>query len=83
MVTVCPIYRDVSVKQETSQGDRTFFECECCGNYGASRSLLTTTLSLNHRNLTTVQYAALSHRVRQAMTQQKLAMIFLFSRRTV
>lgn len=71
MATVCPICRDVSVKQETSQGDRTFFECECCGNYGASRSLLTTTLSLNHRNLTTVQYAALSHRVRQATDATK------------
>lgn len=71
MATVCPVCRDVSVEKETSQGDRTFFQCECCGHFGVSRSLLTTTLSLDHRNLTSVQYAALSHRVRQATDATK------------
>ena len=78
MATVCPVCRDVSVKVETSQGDRTFFECECCGHYGASRSLLSTTLDLDRCNLTKVQHAALSHRVRQATDATKAGDDVLF-----
>lgn len=66
MATVCPVCRDVSVSAESFNGDRTYFECTNCGDFGASRSLLSTILNMDQRILTSVQYAALSHRVRLA-----------------
>ena len=65
MTTVCNVCREVSVKEEVSQGLRKYFDCENCGYFGASTSLLASQLTLDERRLTTVQYAALSHRVRQ------------------
>lgn len=67
MATVCPICRDVSVHQEFPDGLRRYFECENCGYFGASSTLLASTLTLDERRLTPIQYAALSHRVRQAV----------------
>ena len=66
MVTVCPVCRDVSVLRELPDGNRRFFDCENCGYFGASGSLLSSTLTLDERRLTAVQYAALSYRIRQA-----------------
>ena len=65
MTTVCHVCRDVSVKEEFSQGHRTYFDCENCGYFGASGSLLATQLTLDEPRMTKVQYAALSHRIRQ------------------
>lgn len=65
MTTVCPVCRDVSVKKEYPEGLRTFFDCENCGYFGVSSTLLATHLDIGQNRLTAVQYAALSHRVRQ------------------
>lgn len=67
MTTVCPVCRDVTVREEKSDGLRRFFDCESCGYFGISSTLLASTLTLDERRLTPVQYAALSHRVRIAV----------------
>lgn len=69
MTTVCPVCRDVSVSQEFLQGLRTYFDCSNCGYFAASSSVLATQLALEERRLTAVQYAALSHRLRQAVDE--------------
>jgi hypothetical protein len=66
MATVCPVCRNITIITEYPYGDRKFFDCENCGNYGASGSLLASTLTLTERRLKSVQYAALAYRVRQA-----------------
>jgi nucleoside 2-deoxyribosyltransferase len=65
MTTVCPVCRDVSVEKEIPDGLRRFFDCASCGYFGVSGTLLATHLKIDERRLTAVQYAALSHRVRQ------------------
>lgn len=67
MTTVCPVCRDVAVKEQIPDGLRTFFDCENCGYFGASSTVLASTLTLENRRLTSVQYAALSHRIREAV----------------
>lgn len=71
--TVCPICRDISVNREISNGLRTYFDCENCGYYEASSSVLATTLTLDARRLSPVQYAALSHHVRLMCDQMEEA----------
>jgi hypothetical protein len=66
VATVCPVCRDVAVIQEIADGQRRFYECENCGYFGISSSLLASTLTLERQTLTSVQYAALSHRIRLA-----------------
>lgn len=67
MTTVCPVCRDVSVTRELPEGLRKFFDCENCGYFGVSSTLLASKLALNERWLTPVQFASLSHRIRQAV----------------
>ena len=69
MATVCPVCRNVSVSQEFPQGHRTYFDCLNCGYFAASSSVLATTLDIGDRRLTAVQYAALSHRLREAVDE--------------
>ena len=69
--TVCPVCRDISVAREIAQGLLTYFDCEACGYFAASSSLLATTLTLDARRLSSVQYAALSHRIRQMCDQME------------
>lgn len=67
--TVCPVCRDVTVSREIPHGLRTYFDCESCGYFAASSSVLGTALTLDARRLSPVQYAALSHRIRQMCDQ--------------
>lgn len=71
MTTVCPVCRDVSVNEETPEALRTFFDCENCGYFGVSSTLLAGKLTMDECRLTPIQYAALSHRVRQASDATK------------
>lgn len=63
-LTTCYLCRDVSVWKIRNVGDRTYVSCRICGEYAASRSVLVSTLNLEERRLTPIQYANLSHRVR-------------------
>lgn len=71
--TVCPVCRDVAVEREIPQGLRTYFDCENCGYFAASSSVLATTLTLDARRLSPVKYAALSHRIRLMCDQTEEA----------
>lgn len=59
--------------RETPQGLRTYFDCETCGYFAASSSILATTLTLEARQLSSIQYAALSHRIRTLCDQTEEA----------
>jgi hypothetical protein len=47
-------------------GDRTLFDCEVCGRYDVSGTALEDSLNSQNHDLTPIQRAVLSHRVRQA-----------------
>lgn len=49
-----------------SAGHKTRYECEVCGRYDASDSVLEDKLDTQHDQLTAVQRAVLSHRIRES-----------------
>lgn len=64
--TGCVVCKSASCMLVGSVGLKTRYECEICGRYDASSSVLEDGLDTQHDRLTSIQRAVLSHRIREA-----------------
>ena len=64
--TGCVVCKSASCMLIGSTGLKTRYDCEVCGRYDASSSVLEDKLDTQHDNLTGIQRAVLSHRIREA-----------------
>lgn len=64
--TGCVVCKTASCMKIGSSGERTRYECEVCGRFDASGTVLEDKLDTQHDHLTAIQRAVLSHRIREA-----------------
>lgn len=64
--TGCVVCKSAQCMLVANVGHKSRYECEVCGRYDASDTVLETTLNPQHDQLTTIQRAVLSHRIREA-----------------
>ena len=77
--TPCPICKDTFCSIVKHVGDRIHFECATCGVFAVAGTALSTILSLERENeLSSVQRAAISHRIREASDQGRERILTTF-----